>query len=308
MRRRPTLSDTGTIAFNDVDLIDVHTAPAWWRRPANTLGRHRSRSACGQRAAPAPSAGTVGLDLPVANSATQYLAVGQTATETFTVTISDGTAAPSTQLVTVTVTGTNDAPTITAALTDAAARSPRTRPTPTLSDTGTIAFNDVDLIDVHTAPAWWRPARNTLGRHPHARRGRARAAGHRAPARSAWTYTVANSATQYLAVGQTATETFTVTISDGNGGTVDAAGHRHRHRHQRCTDHQASTDAAGAVTEDVRRRPTLTDSGTIAFNDVDLTDVPQRPASRPTRRNTLGGIAHAAGVTRERPPAPATAP
>ena len=36
-----------------------------------------------------------------------------------------------------------------------------------------------------------------------------------------WTYTVANSATQYLAVGETATETFTVTIDDGHGGTVD---------------------------------------------------------------------------------------
>ncbi|MFN3508883.1 MAG: VCBS domain-containing protein, partial [Allorhizobium sp.] len=36
-----------------------------------------------------------------------------------------------------------------------------------------------------------------------------------------WTYTVANAATQYLAVGQTVEETFTVTISDGNGGTVD---------------------------------------------------------------------------------------
>ena len=35
-----------------------------------------------------------------------------------------------------------------------------------------------------------------------------------------WTYSVANSATQYLAVDQTATESFTVTISDGHGGTV----------------------------------------------------------------------------------------
>ena len=34
-----------------------------------------------------------------------------------------------------------------------------------------------------------------------------------------WTYAVANAATQYLAVGQTATETFTVTIDDGHGGT-----------------------------------------------------------------------------------------
>ena len=50
----------------------------------------------------------------MANSATQYLAAGQTATETFTVTVSDGHGGTVDQLVTVTVTGTNDAPTISA--------------------------------------------------------------------------------------------------------------------------------------------------------------------------------------------------
>jgi VCBS repeat-containing protein len=49
----------------------------------------------------------------VANSAVQYLAVGQAATETFTVTVSDGRGGSVNQTVTVTVTGTNDAPVLT---------------------------------------------------------------------------------------------------------------------------------------------------------------------------------------------------
>ncbi len=81
----------------------------------------------------------------------QYLAAGETATETFTVTIDDGEGGTVTQTVTVTVTGTNDDPTITTALTDAAGAVTEDAATPTLSDTGTIAFNDVDLVDAHTA-------------------------------------------------------------------------------------------------------------------------------------------------------------
>ena len=46
--------------------------------------------------------------------------LGQTATETFTVTIDDGHGGTVDQLVTVTVTGTNDAPTITVGAGDGA--------------------------------------------------------------------------------------------------------------------------------------------------------------------------------------------
>ena len=52
----------------------------------------------------------------VANSATQYLAAGEQATETFTVTTDDGNGGTVDQLVTMTITGTNDAPTVSAAV------------------------------------------------------------------------------------------------------------------------------------------------------------------------------------------------
>ena len=77
--------------------------------------------------------GTVGWTYTVADDATDYLAEGQTATESFTVTISDGHGGTVDQVVTITVTGTNEAPTITAA-TDASGNVTEDATTPDLID------------------------------------------------------------------------------------------------------------------------------------------------------------------------------
>src|SRR5258705_3409729 len=117
-------------------------------------------------------------------------------------------------LVTVTLVGTNEAPMIPAT-TDGAVTEDAT--TPNLSTTGTITFADVDKIDTHSVSAV-ADAGNTLG-------------GTLTPVVTTdatggvagtvtWTYTVADNATDYLAVGQTATEKFTVTVSDRHGGTA----------------------------------------------------------------------------------------
>ena len=78
-----------------------------------TLGGTLTMGAVSESATTEP--GTVGWTYTVADDATDYLAVGQTATEKFTVTISDGHGGTVDQAVTITVTGTNEAPTITAA-------------------------------------------------------------------------------------------------------------------------------------------------------------------------------------------------
>ena len=104
------LSDTGTIAFNDIDLIDGHTTNVA-ADAGNTLGGTLTMGPVSESALTAP--GTVGWTYEVANSAAQYLAAGETATEKFTVTIDDGHGGTASQAVTVTITGTNDSPTIT---------------------------------------------------------------------------------------------------------------------------------------------------------------------------------------------------
>src|SRR5438477_88563 len=106
----------------------------------------------------------------------------------------------------MTATGTKEAPTITAATTDATGAVTEDATTPNLTTTAAIAFNDVELIDTHTTIVT-PDAGNTLG-VPFSPTRRSSdlttAAG-----TVGWTYQVADDATDYLAVGQTATEKFT---------------------------------------------------------------------------------------------------
>ena len=180
--------------------------------------------------------------------------------------------------ITVTITGTNDAP-IVAATDVTGAVTELVTPVGNLTDTGTIAFTDVDLTDVHSvdrghalgggagqpdgerqpptppAAAWaawspgttaWRPARSISGRGPDQGRD------------------------VHLRPASTATA---------------ASVTRHRHvtitGHQRCAD-RGATDVTGAVTELVTPAGNLTDTGTIAFTDVDLTDVHSVSAVTPS--------------------------
>ena len=84
---------------------------------------------------------------------------------------------------------------------------------------------------------------------------------------------------EYLAAGQTKVESFTITLNDGHGGIVTNS-QRHHHRHQRRADHRCGADATGAVTEQVTPAGNLTSNGSIAFTDVDLTDVHRRLGDR----------------------------
>src|SRR5439155_596559 len=148
-----------------------------------------------------------GWTYQVSNAATQYLAAGQTATEKFTGTDKHSPNLHTRdQLVTVTITDTNDAPTITVAGTDADGAVTEDATTPNLSDTGTIAFNDVDLTDAHTTSV---TAAATITFYGTLTIGALNSFPTRRSSDLGWTYQVSNAATQYLAAGQTATEKFT---------------------------------------------------------------------------------------------------
>jgi VCBS repeat-containing protein len=127
------------------------------------------------------------------------------------VVVTTSTPATSTATVTVTVLGTNDAPTIVTGETDAEGAVKEDDSEPTLTDNGTITFDDVDLTDQHTAEVT-ADAGNTLGGTL------TLGAISESPTNSEgtldWKYDVANSATQDLAEGQEVTETFTVSITD----------------------------------------------------------------------------------------------
>src|SRR6201999_2721147 len=84
-----------------------------------------------------------------------------------------------------------------------------------------------------------------------------------------WTYTVADSAVEYLAADQTRVESFTITLDDQHGGLIT------RQIDVTITGTNdapiiTAQDLIGAVTEQGTPAGNLTDSGIITFADVDL--------------------------------------
>src|SRR5205807_2148153 len=145
--------------------------------------------------------------------AIQYLAQGQTKVETFTISLSDGTSTV-TKDVTVTITGTNDNAVITVAAGDSASAAVTEDAHP-LSETasGTLSFSDVDLQDTHSVTAV-TPAAGALGTlTASVTTDDSHASG--TGGVITWHYSVADSAIQYLAQGQTKLETFTISLADG---------------------------------------------------------------------------------------------
>ncbi|MGJ8682673.1 VCBS domain-containing protein, partial [Paraglaciecola sp.] len=200
-----------------------------------------------------------------------WLAAGETVELTYAVELSDGESGTATTDVVITITGTNDAPTVvamstddTAAITEVAEDAMDAAEGDTLTDTGTITFADLDLSDEHTASVTAAPAGAlgllTLGAVDDA----ANTVG--------WTYTVADGDLDYLATDQEVTEVFTVTIDDGNMGTIE----------QTVTVTLTGTNDAptiGVVAEldsDSASRTEgdagLTATGTLSVADVDVTD------------------------------------
>ena len=115
------LNTTGTFVFTDVDLTDHHTVStsvtsATWSGGA-TLPSGVAAALAGALSATAsdgtgPGSGSVAVTFSAADSAFDFLAAGQTLTLTYNVTVTDNNGVSSSQPVTFTITGTNDAPTL----------------------------------------------------------------------------------------------------------------------------------------------------------------------------------------------------
>ncbi|WP_210200033.1 VCBS domain-containing protein, partial [Mesorhizobium sp. WSM3868] len=104
-----SLNAAGTITFNDVDLSDGHTASFTPTAGETALGTFSLDPV--SEAANAAN-GSVQWHYALNNAAAQYLADGQSVVEHYTVTVNDGHGSAATQVVTVTITGTNDAATV----------------------------------------------------------------------------------------------------------------------------------------------------------------------------------------------------
>ena len=180
-----TLKATGTLTVKDVDqgqsLAQVVT---------NASAAHGTWSVTNK--------GVWTYNLNNADPAVQALPAGQTMTDNFTVTSLDGTK---TQVVTITITGTNDVPTITGTTTGGVLSHG------TLTTSGTLTVTDVDTGESHTKIV--SNQASTYGSWS------VDSDGH-------WSYQVnsGNATVQALAPGATLTDTFTVTSLDGTATKV----------------------------------------------------------------------------------------
>ncbi|GEC95377.1 hypothetical protein ZRA01_14500 [Zoogloea ramigera] len=202
------LATGGRVAFADVDRLDSHRVLPDIIAPADALGTLTASVSTPTNPADGQG-GEIIWAYQVAASAIEYLAAGETRLETFTLSLDDGHGGVASRSISVTLTGTNDAPVVAdsglaGAVTEAAT------PAGSLGDTGRIAFTDIDAADSHRVLPDIVASDGALGTLAASVDGGA----------IVWTYTVDAAAVEYLAAGETRDEQLTLTLDDGQGGTV----------------------------------------------------------------------------------------
>ncbi|MGQ0677210.1 MAG: VCBS domain-containing protein, partial [Rhodospirillales bacterium] len=308
-----THTDSGVIGFFDIDLSDTHTVafvlkssdaapnqPGYVDGAPGTGRGTFSVVLTDDSTNDFTHAGAVTWNFSVEDSALDDLAVNQTLTQVYTVTVSDGHGAVAVSAgevglyavdVTVVMTGVNDTPEIVSAAANHSGAVTEDAATPDLAVTKTITFRDVDLIDTHTRSFALKSAAVTPdlpGYAEGAPPGTPTLLGTFSlsaitedPADTTntgtldWTFTVANSAVQHLAKDQVVTQVYTVTVTDNNGAlitvdvTVTITG-----VNDTATVTSLAADHAGAVTEDtsVNGGGNVVATDTITFSDIDLID------------------------------------
>ncbi|HEX2401726.1 MAG TPA: VCBS domain-containing protein, partial [Mycobacterium sp.] len=213
------ISTSGQLTISDID------SPSSFVAQSDALGQY----------------GTFSIDASgawtyTASSAHDEFVAGQTYTDTFAVTATDGTATS----VTINILGTNDAAVLratVAGLTEADTAE-------AISTSGQLTISDVD------SPASFVPQVDAAGAY----------GTFSIDANGAWTYT-ASSAHDEFAAGQTYTDTFTVTSADGTATsvTINITG---------TNDAAVLTPAVAALTE-ADAAAAISTTGQLSISDVD---------------------------------------
>jgi len=204
---------TGNVAFSDLDSSDTHSVSVT-SQSATTLG---TLTAVISNDSTGDGAGSVTWTYSLDNASAQYLAVGETVTEVYTITLDDGNGSTVTKDITITITGTNDNVIIATADTVGSV----TEDAAVTTATGSVAFTDVDLSDEHSVTSTLKSTDNSstiFGTFTVVETTDTTGSG--TGGAVGWTYTINNTAAQQLAAGQVVTEVYTITIDDGKGGSV----------------------------------------------------------------------------------------
>ncbi|QUJ75642.1 VCBS domain-containing protein [Sulfitobacter albidus] len=253
------------------------------------------------------NAGVWEFTLNNTSTAVNSLAQGETSVQTFTVRAADTAGADDTQVVTLTITGTNDAPVI-AVDTGVAVDNDVTEAGATvIGDTvASGAFIAPDIDDAVPTQTWSivtvnegvstlasaDPVNNALVTGTYGTLSLNDTGG--------WTYTLndADPDTQALAADATVTDVFTVRVTDAFGGfselpvTVTVTGSND------APVITVETDAEDSQAESVLETDAanLTTSGTLTIADVDMNDTVTVSVASVAASGTLNGIAPDAAV------------
>ena len=231
----------GSFAFTDVDLIDTHTlsfsldtSSISWSGGSKLPSGVQSALSRAFSAQLSDSTGTgtgsVAWNFDPASTATDFLAAGETLTATYQVKVKDNHGASAIETVTVTLTGSNHAPTIVASTADRVIHERSTARDFVDKASGRITFADGDRSDVHTAGSSLSSAVLSNGHNvPAATLAALSSALTTAITNDTtgggngtlkWNFQLDNKLATFLAKGESMTVTYDVTVSDGHGGIV----------------------------------------------------------------------------------------
>ncbi|MBT9312860.1 VCBS domain-containing protein, partial [Leptothoe kymatousa] len=212
------------------------------------------------------------------NGQFDVLGVGQSTTDSFSYTISDGNGGTSTANVDITITGENDAPIITPVNVDGTIEEGVT-----LTDTGSLTFVDIDQADTATVTEILANAVWTGGTLSPVQSTALEAAFSINPVSFAnnngtitWDYSITEPELDFLSDGETVTLNYTVTVTDSENAdatqnvTITINGTNDEPVIETATATGAVTEIADGVAGETV--DALTTTGNITFSDVDIAD------------------------------------
>jgi VCBS repeat-containing protein len=286
------LTAQGDLLFGDIDLSDTHTV-------SETVTAVRS----GGGAVPLTNAqliaamhltlddsngtllGDVAWNFALANSSVNFLQAGETLTLTYNITVKDPSNATDTETVTITILGTNHPVVITSGpQTASASEQADTTGSASIDSTlpGTLTFTDQDTSDTHTvqvtvASATWSGGSGIPAATSAALTAALSTTLHDSTGTGTgsvdYTFNIADNKLDFLGDGETLTVKYNVKVADGSTNatqtvTVTVTG-----------ANDAPVITSGPETGSVAERANMigssaadTATGTLNFNDVDLSD------------------------------------
>ncbi len=296
------LTAAGTLSVTDVDTLDSVTALVSGVAISGNAGDLDLTTALsllqvtpGAIAADIGDANNLGWSFDASAVNFAYLATGESITLDYTVNATDGHGSLVSQIVTVTVTGSNDGPVVALTGTDSAAAA-LAETDAGLTAAGTLSVTDADTSDTVAASITGVSIAGNSGGIDSATllamlhiSPDALAADSGDAQNLAWSFDSAGQAFDYLADGETLTLSYNIALDDGHGGTasqivtVTVTG-----SNDGPVVALTGTDSAAAALAETDAG--LTAAGTLSVTDADTSDTVAASITGVSIAGNSGGI------------------